>query len=533
MAEDTRQENRARLKEITSVLRQHEIARGLNPQKLRLILEDLGPTFIKLGQIMSMRPDLIPRSYCKELQRLHSEVTPMPFYQVKRVMQASYKRPLSDIFSKIEAEPIGSASIAQVHAAQLCSGEKVVVKVQREGIFETMSRDISLMHRAVRLLPPVSIKGLVDLNMILDELWATAQEEMNFLTEASNMKEFSRLNKDVVFVGSPILYEELTTVQVLVMEYIDGYGVDEKDRLIKAGYDLREIGEKMADNYVRQIMQDGFFHADPHPGNLRIRGGKIIWIDMGMMGRLSPRDKTLIGKAVKGVARNNIGEIVEAVLAIGKFQEKPDRVRLYSDIESLLDKYGTLDMGNIDVAKLMLDLMDVMNANRIAMPPGLTMLARGMTTIEGVLADLCPDINMVEVASARIASAFLQNLDLKAEIKNEGKLICRSFHKALDVPVLLADLLRSYQNNETRIKLDLHATDDLTSMLDGLVKKLVMGLLISALLIASSIICTTNMKPEILGIPALGAFGYVLALVLTLAMLYDHIRSGKSGKKRP
>lgn len=532
MTDYTQQDNRSRLKEITSVLRQHEIAKGLTPQKLRAILEDLGPTFIKLGQILAMRPDLIPRKYCSELQRLHSEVTAMPYYQVKKVMQASYGRPLSNIFSKIEAEPIGSASIAQVHAARLLTGEKVVVKVQREGIRDTMARDISLLHRAVRFIPPVSIKGLVDLDMLLDELWVTAQEEMDFLKEASNMKEFLRLNQDVAFVGCPVLYEDFTTVQVLVMEYIDGFGVDEKEKLLKAGYDLREIGEKLADNYVRQIMQDGFFHADPHPGNLRIREGKIVFIDMGMMGRLSARDKSLIGKAVKGVARNNIGEIVDAVLMLGKFKEKPDRVRLYSDIEDLMEKYGTLDMGNIDVARLMLDLMDVMNANRIAMPPGLTMLARGMTTIEGVLAELSPDINMVEVASSRIAAAFLQNLDLKEELKNEGKLIYRSFHKALDVPVLLADLLRSYQNNETRIKLDLHATDDLTAMLDGLIKKLVMGLLISSLLIASSIICTTNMQPRILGIPALGAFGYILALILTLAMLYDHIRSGRSGKKR-
>ena len=532
MTDYTQQDNRSRLKEITSVLRQHEIAKGLTPQKLRAILEDLGPTFIKLGQILSMRPDLIPRKYCSELQRLHSDVTPMPYYQMKRVMQASFMRPLSTIFSKIEAEPIGSASIAQVHAARLLTGEKVVVKVQREGIRDTMARDISLLHRAVRFIPPVSIKGLVDLDMILDELWSAAQEEMDFLKEASNMKEFSRLNRDVAFVVCPVLYEEFTTVQVLVMEYIDGFGVDEKDRLLKAGYDLREIGEKLADNYVRQIMQDGFFHADPHPGNLRIREGKIVFIDMGMMGRLSARDKSLIGKAVKGVARNNIGEIVDAVLMLGKCKEKPDRVRLYSDIEDLMEKYGTLDMGNIDVARLMLDLMDVMNANRIAMPPGLTMLARGMTTIEGVLADLSPDINMVEVASSRIAAAFLQNLDLKEELKNEGKLIYRSFHKALDVPVLLADLLRSYQNNETRIKLDLHATDDLTAMLDSLIKKLVMGLLISSLLIASSIICTTNMQPRILGIPALGVIGYILALILTITMLYNHIRSGRSGKKR-
>ncbi|MFR2664247.1 MAG: ABC1 kinase family protein, partial [[Clostridium] scindens] len=255
-----------RLREITAVLRKHSIARGVTPEKLRLILEDLGPTYIKLGQIMSMHSDILPKRYCDELMRLRSEVAPMPFAQVKEVIESSCACPAEEIFQELEKEPLGSASLAQVHRAVLKTGEQVVVKVQRQGIYETMSRDIGLLHRAVKFLPPVNMKGLVDLDLVLDELWNVAQEEMNFLTEASNMEEFARLNKDVQFVAVPTLYREHSTSQILVMEYIDGCGVDEKERLQEDGYDLKEVGAKLADNYVKQIMEDGFFHADPHPG---------------------------------------------------------------------------------------------------------------------------------------------------------------------------------------------------------------------------------------------------------------------------
>ena len=190
---------RGRLKEMTAVLRKNSITRGITPEKLRQILEDLGPTYIKLGQIMSSRSDILPQKYCDELMRLRSEVPPMPFSQVEEVINASFGYSWRQIFSDIEMTPLGSASIAQVHRATLKNGDEVVIKVQRQGIYETMSRDIGLLRRAVKLLPPVAIKDLVDLDLVLTELWRVTQEEMNFLMEAANMEEFADKNDDVVF----------------------------------------------------------------------------------------------------------------------------------------------------------------------------------------------------------------------------------------------------------------------------------------------------------------------------------------------
>ena len=291
-----------RLKEITAVLHKHAITRGVSPEKLRMILEDLGPTYIKLGQIMSLRSDILPKRYCDELMKLCSDVAPMPFDQVVDVIQESFGCPWQEEFQSIEEEPLGSASIAQVHRAVMKTGEQVVIKVQRKGIYRTMARDIGLMHKVVRLLPPVSIKEMVDLDLVLDELWKVTQEEMNFLTEAANMEEFHRKNREVAFVDTPVLYREYTTPHVIVMEYIDGFSIDDKDNLQKNGYNLNEVGSKLIDNFIKQVMVDGFFHADPHPGNLRVRDGKIVWIDMGMMGRLSEHDREEISRAIQGLS---------------------------------------------------------------------------------------------------------------------------------------------------------------------------------------------------------------------------------------
>ena len=527
MSEKEKGTNGSRFREIVSVLRKHNITHGLSPKKLRLIMEDLGPTFVKIGQIMALHSDVLPKAYCDELMELCTDARPMPFEEAVAVIDESYGRSWKKVFSSIEETPIGSASIAQVHRAVLKTGEEVVVKIQRKGIYEMMARDIEFIRKAIKLMPPISLKGMADFDQVLDELWNVTREEMNFLTEASNMEEFARRNADVVYVRTPKLYQEYTTMHVLVMEYIEGPAIDDKEKLLAGGYDLEEIGIKLIDNYIKQVMEDGFFHADPHPGNVKIQDGKIVWIDMGMMGRLTERDKELIGKAIRGIAENDIGMIQEAVMALGEFKEKPDQSVLYEDISELMSKYGSLDMGEIDVAEVMMDLMEVMKENKIRMPHGLTMLARGLTQMEGVLAEICPQINMVEIASARIKGDFLRNFNWKKELKSGGKNLYRAIHKTIEIPSLAADALQGYMKGQTRVNLDLHVSKELSQLLTRLVRNIVMGQWDIALLISSTIICKTNMKPKICGIPAIGAIGYLMAFVIVMYVFIKHFLSRK------
>ena len=522
-SEKARIDNRARLKEITAVLRRHQVTRGVTPEKLRAILEELGPTYVKLGQIMSLHSDVLPQRYCDELMKLTSEVTPMPFETVEEVINRSYREDWHNIFASIEKETLGSASIAQVHKARLLDGTDVIVKVERKGIYDIMARDIGLLKRAVGILPPVGgLKNVVDLEMVLDELWSTAQEEMDFLKEAANMEEFARNNQGIRYIRCPKLYHEYTTSRVLVMEYIGGCPVDDKETLLAEGYDLGEIGRKLVNNYIKQVMEDGFFHADPHPGNVKVMDGKIVWIDMGMMGRLSYRDRNLMAQAVRAIAVGDIAMLEATITELGEIQGKIDSGKLYGELRDLMDRYGNASMGSIDAVEFFKDTMEVMKNNSIRLPHGMTMLVRGLTQMQGVLLGISPDINMAEIAAARLKEEMMQNFDFKAEAGKTGRRIYKAVGRSLDIPPLVKIALEEYLKGQSRINMELGATKKFSDLMRRLVRNLVMGLWVMALLISSSIICTTDMKPRILGIPALGFFGYVLAFIICLYVFIRH-----------
>ena len=526
-----KEENSERFREIRNVLRKNQIARGVSPEKLRVILEDLGPTYIKLGQIMSLHSDILPKAYCDELLKLNSDVTPMPFEDVEDVINQSYGQNWKELFQSIEETPLGSASIAQVHRARLKNGEEVIIKVERKGIYDTMARDIGLMHRLVKLMPSVGdFKDLVDLDMVLDELWFVAQEEMDFLKEAANMDEFARNNSSIRYVAAPKVYHEYSTGHVLVMEYIDGYGIDDMENLRSNGYDMDEIGAKYVNNFIKQVIEDGFFHADPHPGNVKIRDGKIVWIDMGMMGRLSEKDRRTMIKGVRGIAMHDISMVENAVLEIGEFRGKPDRKKLYQDLKKFIAEYGTTSMGGLDVAAAIEELVEIMKQNRISLPHGVSMLCRGLTHVQGVLAAISPDINMMQIAVNRYTEEFLKNVDWKNEIQKQARVLYRSASKGAEIPGLMTDILKEHLEGQSSINIDLHSSAELTNVISSAIRNLMIGLCVAALLIASSVICTTDMSPKVLGIPVLGFAGYAFAMAVSISMTIRYLWSKRKKK---
>ena len=527
-----KEENSERFREIKDVLRKNQITRGVTPEKLRMILEELGPTYIKLGQIMSLHSDFLPKAYCDELLKLNSDVTPMPFDDVEDVINHSYGQDWRELFQFIEEAPLGSASIAQVHRARLKNGEEVIIKVERKGIYDTMARDIGLLHRLVKLIPPVGdFKNLVDLDMVLDELWSVAQEEMDFLKVAANMDECSRNNASVQYVTTPKLYHEYSTGHVLVMEYIDGYSLDDVESLQNAGYDMDEIGTKFVNNFIKQVMDDGFFHADPHPGNVKIRDGKIVWIDMGMMGRLSEKDRHTMIKGIRGIALHDISMVENSVLEIGEFRGKPDRERLYQDLKKFIADYGTTSMGSLDVAAAIAGLVEIMKQNRISLPHGVSMLCRGLTHIQGVLAVISPDINMMQIAVNRYTEDFLKNINWKSEFQKQARIVYRSVNKGVEIPGLVTDILKEHLEGQSVVNIDLHSSEDLTNVISAAIRNIVVGLCVAALLIASSVICTTDMTPKILGIPALGFAGYAFAMVVSIFLTVRYLWSKRKKRK--
>lgn len=523
---ENEQSSTGRLKELIIVLRNRGIVHGLSPVKLRLILEDLGPTFVKLGQVMSMRPDFLPQEYCDELVKLRAEAQPLPFEKIRGVIEEEYDTRLENIFLSVDEKPLGSASIAQVHGAALKDGRKVVLKVQRPGIYEVMSKDIVLLRRAATILKVISDShDVLDFNMLLEEMWAIAKQEMDFLVEANHNDEFSQFNRDVEGVTCPIVERGLTTSRILVMEFIDGVQIDKIETLTAMGRDMQEIGRRLGENYVKQIIDDGYFHADPHPGNIWIRNGQIVWLDLGMVGKLSHRDKMTFRKAIIAIVNNDAYEMKGAVLSIGIQKERVNHTKLYADIDDMMSRYVGADFGTLDMGALIRRMLEVAKAHKIGFAPGISMLARGAITIEGVLRICCPDINLIDILATHMKADFKKNFDLRQELDKAKRDIYKLTRKSMFIPAQLSDILKMTIKGQTKVNLDLTGSEEPLRQFDKMINKLIVCIISAALLLGSSIICTTQMTPKIMEIPLLGIFGYVAAMILCGKLLYSIMKN--------
>lgn len=521
MSGTTKSHSMSRLNEILKVLKQHHITKGITPVKLRQILEDLGPTYAKLGQIMSMRSDMLPESYCKELTKLQAEVKPLPFSQILPVIEEELGGKASQFFLKIDEKPVGSASIAQVHPAVLITGEEVVIKVQRPAIRETMAEDIVLMHKAVRLLKIAMGTGdLIDFNALIDELWKITQEEMDFLKEAGNYKLFAEKHKDIQYVTCPVVIEALSTEKLIVMSYLSGTPIDQLATLLSLGYDMTEIGEKAAENYCKQILDDGFFHADPHPGNIWIGDGKIIWLDMGMMGHLSEHIKNLMKKAILSIIKNDIYELKNVILALGEAKGHINHARLYSDIDEIVSKYISMDLGSMHLGELTERLLDLVKNHNIAMPTDITLLGRGIVTMEGLLAVCSPNVDFLQIMSNHMSTSILHNLDIKGELKHTARSLYNVWNQSLMLPIQLSELFKLAKNGHLKLNLDITEAQEPLSQITSMINHLVLSIISAALFLSSSILCTAKLPPFIWNIPMLALIGYVLAFLLLFYLLY-------------
>lgn len=506
-----------RLRQILSILRRERLVQGLSPQKLRRILEQLGPTFVKIGQILSMREDLLPRAYCEELSLLRASVEPMPFELVRRMLEEELGPERLAQVAWIDPAPLGSASMAQAHRALLLPDRReVVLKVQRPGIEKTMGEDIGLLKRAAALMGVVpGIGETIDFPRVLEEMWRVTREELDFLIEASHLERFRQLHAGIAYTACPRVERAFTTARVLAMEYIDGIRIDEVDALTAAGYDMAEIGAKLAESYIKQVMDDAFFHADPHPGNLCIRGGQIVWMDMGMMGTLSRRDQALIKKAFMGVANHDVGAVKEVVLTLGAARAPVNHAQLYGDIDLLILRYAGLELKEMNLGAILQELLEMAQRHAIALPPGVSMLMRGLMTIEGLIERCAPETSFLMVAKAHLMDGWFAQLDPKAEA---GKLLKGGFTSAarlLELPGKLSELTGMMIKGENKLNLELVGSEAPLKALDRMATRISLSLVAAALFIGSALLCFTPMEPRLLGVPALGLAGMAAGLLLS------------------
>lgn len=512
--------SRKRLQEILGVLGRHRLTRGMTPAKLREILEDLGPTYVKLGQIMSMRSDMLPEVYCRELTKLRTEVKPLPYSVVSSLIEEELKDAAVNIFSWIDEAPLGSASIAQVHPAILRDGTKVVIKIQRPSIKIIMQNDIALLKRAVGILKlAMGTEDLIDFRTILDELWKTTQEEVDFLQEAANLDLFYTNQKDITYVTCPKVFHNLTTPRLLVMDYVDGIQIDEVKRLEELGYDMTEIGQKAAENYCKQILEDGFFHADPHPGNLWIAGGQIAWLDLGMTGRLTQHSKKLLKNAITAILEHDIYSLKNVLLAFGEPQDRINHARLYTDIDDILGRYMSVDFGTMRLGDLLERMLFLVKEHRLAITPDVTLLSRSMITMEGTLAVCAPEVNILQILSVHMSSLLLKDLDAKKLLTRKGRQLYASLDKSLDIPVQLSDLLNITKNGQAQLNLQVSDSEEIRLGITKIANRFILSLLSGALFIGSGLIADIPTLPLWFGIPWISFLGYSISGVLMIILI--------------
>ena len=517
-----------RLKEIVAVLRDRELLQGVTPVKVRQVLEDLGPTFVKLGQIISMRPDFLPNEYQAELTRLQSEVKPMDFSVVKEIVQREYNQSWDGIFASIDEHAMGSASIAQVHRASLLNGDRVVIKVQRPGIYEVMAKDIALLKKAISILNLVrDSEGVVNLESIVDEMWEIAKQEMDFLLEADHIEEFAHLNKDDENILCPKVNRQLTTQRILVMECMEGIPLDDGEGLQAACVDMERIGRRLGINYVKQMIDDGFFHADPHPGNIWVKDGRIIWLDLGMMGRLSVRDRNSFRHAIMALVTNDVYGMKEAVLALGVPRGKVDHIQLYDDVAALMAQYGDLDFEHLKAGEVARKILMVLKSNNIAIPHGFSMFARGVMIMEGVMTRCCPQVNFSEIFAKGLRVSMEKDFSWLAELNKFKRDSYMLMKKSMQLPEQISDILKMTLSGQTKVNLDLTGSQEPLQKLDSMINKMIMAIISAALLLGSSTICTTQMEPKIMEIPLLGVLGYLAAMVLCSKLLWSIIKTDR------
>ena len=509
----------SRLSEIIAVIKKYRLTKDITPENVRLALEELGPTFVKMGQILSSRDDLIPKEFCNEFQKLKHSVKPMPYETVEEILTREYDCPPSEIYQEINKIPVGSASIAQVHKAVLKTGEVVAIKVRRENIEELMERDARLLKKVISLLHLNKIFGdIINLTQVIDEMYDRAKEEMNFHTEKNHIEEFRENNKELVYLKPLKVFNKYSTNNILVMEYIDGFNISDTEELKKAGYDMDEIAEKLAHNYLKQAIDDGFYHADPHSDNIKVVEGKIAYLDFGMMGRLSKRNRNLLEKCIIAIVKNDINEVAHILTLLDTSNNTPDYMQLKNDIRKVLDKNKTTEIINIDIKEFVTEMFILLRQNEITLPKEITMLIRGIVVLEGTLEKISPNINLINVLEKKVEPQDVL-LD-KEKVSSFALSTVKSGANLLLLPSEALTTLKGINNGELRFNIELTDSKHQIDRLEKIVHLVIVSALDVAFIIGTSqIVKAENTLPFIFYLYLFGA------IICTLWLLYKLIIS--------
>lgn len=526
----------ARFKEIAKVFTQYGLGYLLevsdskkvkkSPSNLRSAFEELGPTFIKIGQILSTRPEFMNEEYIVELSKLQDKVPIEDFDIMSNVFFLEFNKKIEDVFLFIDKKPIASASIAQVYRGILKDGRDVVVKIQRPNIKENLVIDFDILIGLSQKAKPVLKNSVVDVKEVLEEVKESTEKELDFTIESENIKKFREYNKDIKCVYAPYVIDEISGHSVMTLENIQGFKINNLDTIEALGYDREDIGKKFALSYFKQVLKDGYFHGDPHPGNILISGGKICFIDFGIVGEISKEKRKNLNNAIEAIANEDIDKLTDFVLSIGIKIGKVNREMLYKDIDYIFKTYYSTSLKNIKVAYLFQEVLTAAKRNNIRIASDFTMLIRTMVIVEGLVAELAPEINLIELIIPYVKGFYMENFFRDF---NKDDYLIKGYKLGKDtikIPSKFVEVSDTFVKGRTKITLAVEDSEKYICVLNKMVNRLAFSLVIAGMVIASSIIININAEPKVYGVSLIGIAGYFVSAVFGLWLLISIIRSG-------
>ncbi|MGE5674994.1 MAG: ABC1 kinase family protein [Mycobacterium leprae] len=490
-------------------------------ERLRRAFEELGPTFVKLGQLLSTRSDLLPPDVLQALEQLQDQVAPLPFATVQRVLEAELGAPLSDRFAQIEPEPIAAASLGQVHRATLADGQEAVIKIQRPGAAEAIGLDLQVLKGLAAVANRHSRRARnYHLPAIVSEFGSMLEGELDYHREGENGDRFRRNFAGEQEVRFPSVFWSHSTGRVLTLEQVGGFRVTDREAMAQAGIDYREVARSLSGAVFRMVLRDGFFHADPHPGNLFVgRQGQIIFVDMGMVGELTPEMRANVVDYVVGVVSRDSERVVEAILHMGMVPPGYDRRRLRHDVERLQRKYAEVPIRQVQFGEALREMLSVARGLEISFPATYTILVKAMITLESVCRQIDPEATLVELASPYAEELLKQGMEPAKLLGRVGRELLQASTHAVRLPQQLSQLLALMNEGELRMAVEHTGVDPAMRRLTAITNRLVIAILLASLIIGTALVSSSGRGSFLqrypvadVGFLAIGAVGLWLVL---------------------
>lgn len=510
----------ARFKEILSILKKYDTEEGLTPENTVALLEDLGTTFVKLGQIASTHPDVLPKEYCDALGSLRTNVRPLSLEEVKGQIEAELGKPVEEIFSEFDEKPLGSASIAQVHRVVLPDGTVVAVKVQRPGVVDLVMNDLAIMERLVSLYEMFdSGESGLSLKELLNELVKISTEELDFENEAANLDRFYANNESREGVTSPKCYRDYTTSAILTEDFVDAPCAEDIESLGKSEEEREKLAYLIASNYMQQVMEDGFYHADPHAGNLLVtKDGGIEWIDFGMMGTITSSQRETLSQLIMALAKGDAYGLKRSLLKIATPTGPIDHSALLEMCEGVTERFIDVDLAEFDTGEMLEAMTGGVEDMGFDIDPFLVNLGRGLTTLEGTIHHISPKLNIMTVLTEYLENSF----DPAAVKKRAQRLAAQVADSAVSMAVLptkAIETLDMLQKGHMKVGMELSSNERFSRDLRAVGGLVALALVAMGLIIGACIVGTSTTALTIGGMSSFSIAGLVVGVALAIYII--------------